>query len=232
MSDMGSGVGQAQGSYQNGVWLTRTGGARSEKYQKWTEERQKSKVERLDKQKHSHLVKLNAECLQVRTELRGLQQDRRQVLAQRDRLGSSESCPSESPLQIPSSSISTSSPSSSSSPDSPRRRAGHKNHAPTGSSVAVASVPSSLSPSSSSSSSSPSYASSSSPGFGGGAGRMRRGGAENSGGGGTRGGGGGAGGKGVVGTKVPRPEESAMRLKNIHSSRALSKLMNNMDISN
>ena len=43
MSDSGSGQG-ASFSYQKGVWLSKGQGSRSEKYQKWTEDRTKCQV--------------------------------------------------------------------------------------------------------------------------------------------------------------------------------------------
>ncbi|KAL8620992.1 hypothetical protein ACOMHN_035928 [Nucella lapillus] len=205
MSESGSNTGQGQaGSYLNGVWLSKAGGARSEKYHRWTDERTKYKMENLDRQKHSSMVKLNCEQLQVRTELRGLQHDRRQL--NRGRKGSTEG--SES-LQRPTS-------VSPSSTDASRRRL--QKGSSTGS---LASASSTGYPSLSSASSPSTFSSSSSSSA------FRRSGSS------VEGGWGGkvmsVRGKAVEPKRLD-PEATANKLRNLHSSRALSKLKNNMDI--
>ncbi|PVD27880.1 hypothetical protein C0Q70_10455 [Pomacea canaliculata] len=63
--------------FQNGIWLNRGETSRSDRYQKWTDDKMNSKVAQLDKQRHVSLVRLNSECLQMRSQLRGLQDERR-----------------------------------------------------------------------------------------------------------------------------------------------------------
>lgn len=91
MGDTGaatSPVGDGRGGslvFQNGVWLTKGRTDRVDKYQKWAETQVKCEVERLDKEEHESLVKLNGQCLEVRTELRGLKKERRQIQHRRQR---------------------------------------------------------------------------------------------------------------------------------------------------
>ncbi|XP_076466815.1 uncharacterized protein LOC143298037 [Babylonia areolata] len=84
MGDMGAPVspGDTRGGthfFHNGVWLTKGRVDRVDKYHKWAEEQARSEVERLDKEEHYSLVKLNGQCLEVRTELRGLKNERRLI---------------------------------------------------------------------------------------------------------------------------------------------------------
>ena len=152
-------------------------------------------VQQLDRQKHSSLVKLNGECLQVRNELRGLQHERHQF--NRSRQGSAVSADGAADFA---SSISLSSTSSAAT-------GGNKGLRKSTSFGSLASSSSGYS----------SLSSSSSVG-------KRSSGAEMDGVGG-RGKGPGPGLKGL------NPNTTALKLKNLHSARALSKLNNDMDIS-
>ncbi|KAL8603387.1 hypothetical protein ACOMHN_004238 [Nucella lapillus] len=75
--------------FQKGVWLTKGRGERVDKFHKWAEDHIKNEVERLDKEEHESLVKLNGQRLQVRTELRGLKKERRLIQHQRQNSSSS-----------------------------------------------------------------------------------------------------------------------------------------------
>lgn len=77
MSD--SGHGGPGFSFQNGVWLSKSGGTRAEKFQKWSDDKTKSQVRRLDLEEHSSMVKISGDCLDIRKELRSLQNTRRQL---------------------------------------------------------------------------------------------------------------------------------------------------------
>ncbi|KAK7494354.1 hypothetical protein BaRGS_00014457 [Batillaria attramentaria] len=194
MADSGSGAGAGY-YFQNGVWLSRGESTRSERYQKWMDEKTRSKMRNLDQQQHSNLVKLNSECLQMRTELRELKQEKRQRTR---RHGSSDSTDGMD-------SVSTASFASSTSSGMSR---GLRKSPSTGSIVSSSSGYSSL-PSSH------------------GAGRS----IHSS--GGDRGAGtahGGRGSRSGVGSVALNPDVVALKLKNLHSARSLSKLKNDMDI--
>ena len=152
-------------------------------------------VQQLDRQKHSSLVKLNGECLQVRNELRGLKNERHQLSR---RQGSSMSA--DGAESLPHNSLSSTSSSATGTK-------GVRKSPSIGSLASLSSGYSSLSSSSS-------------------VGR-RSSGADTEG-VGSRGKGPGLGLGPVL--KGWNADVTALRLKNFHSARALSKLNNDMDI--